>query len=150
MDIKSNEAWPSCDLSNFASHPFVFDGVEIASMEGFLQALKFSNPEIQRDMCKLIGFKAKKAGKLQDWKQEGKLYWQGQEIDRFGQEYQDLLDRVYDTMFEQSESVRKALLATGDAILEHSIGRIKASDTILTREEFCSRLIKIRNRLSAN
>lgn len=48
MDIGSGKGYPSSALSNFSPHPFVLDGVEIASMEGFLQSLKFSNIEIQK------------------------------------------------------------------------------------------------------
>lgn len=38
MDIGSGKEYPSNALSNFAPHPFVFDGVECASMEGLLQS----------------------------------------------------------------------------------------------------------------
>jgi predicted NAD-dependent protein-ADP-ribosyltransferase YbiA (DUF1768 family) len=41
MDILSGSGYPSGALSNFAPHPFVFDGVQVASMEGLLQAFKF-------------------------------------------------------------------------------------------------------------
>ena len=36
MDIGSGSSYPSCALSNFAPHKFIYDGVECASMEGFL------------------------------------------------------------------------------------------------------------------
>ena len=52
-----------CELSNFATHPFVFEGVQINSMEGFLQSLKYSNPETQKKICLLRGEDAKSAGK---------------------------------------------------------------------------------------
>ena len=51
MDIGSGKGYPASALSNFAPHPFVLDGVPIASMEGFLQGLKFSNPEMQKYVC---------------------------------------------------------------------------------------------------
>ena len=59
MDIGSGTAYPSCALSNFAPHPFIIDGVECASMEGFLQSLKFKSPEMQRHVCTLVGKAAK-------------------------------------------------------------------------------------------
>lgn len=43
MDIKSGCGYPASALSNFAPHPFVLDGVYCASMEGFLQSLKFNS-----------------------------------------------------------------------------------------------------------
>ena len=33
MDIGSGKSYPAHALSNFAPHPFVFDGVECASLE---------------------------------------------------------------------------------------------------------------------
>lgn len=47
MDIGSGSGYPSSNLSNFSPHGFVVDGVECASMEGFLQSLKFQDPEMQ-------------------------------------------------------------------------------------------------------
>lgn len=40
MDIGSGTGFPTAALSNFAPHPFIIDGVECNSMEGFLQSLK--------------------------------------------------------------------------------------------------------------
>lgn len=115
-------------------------------MEGFLQALKFSNPEMQKEVCKLVGRAAKAKGSKKNWKKTGVLYWQGQEIKRDSQEYQDLLDRAYAALAE-NEGFKKALLASGNAVLTHSIGKRKESETILTAREFCSRLTAIRQRL---
>lgn len=46
MDIGSGSGYPSSSLSNFAPHPFVIDGIECNSMEGFLQSLKFENQDM--------------------------------------------------------------------------------------------------------
>ena len=56
-------------LSNFAPHAFIIDGIECASMEGFLQSLKFSNPEMQKQVCTLVGKAAKFKGKKKKWYQ---------------------------------------------------------------------------------
>jgi hypothetical protein len=145
MDIKSKNGYPSSSLSNFAGHRFTLDEVEIFSMEGFLQSLKFKNPDMQVEVCKLIGFGAKQRGSKKNWKLKGVLYWKGVEIDRFGDEYQLLLDRAYKAMFEQSKGFRKALMSTQNASLSHSIGRRKESESILTANEFCSRLERLRD-----
>lgn len=146
MDIGSGSGFPSGTLSNFAPHPFVIDGVECNSMEGFLQSLKFSNPEMQKEVCKLVGKAAKFKGKKKKWWRTQTLYWQGMEIPRDSQEYQDLLDRAFDAL-AQNSSFRAALLATGNSVLTHSIGKTKITETVLTRQEFCSRLMKIREEL---
>lgn len=146
MDIGSGTGWPSAALSNFAPHPFVIDGVACASMEGFLQSLKFKEPDMQIEVCKLIGKAAKFKGKKKKWWKTQTLYWQGQEFKRNSQEYQDLLDRAFDAL-AQNTGFQKALLATGKATLTHSIGKSKIQETVLTKQEFCSRLMKIREKL---
>lgn len=146
MDIGSGSGYPSAALSNFAPHPFVIDKVECASMEGFLQSLKFSNPDMQKEVCKLVGKAAKFKGKKKKWWQTQTLYWQGQEIDRHSQEYQKLLDRAY-TALAQNDSFRRALLATGAAMLTHSIGKSNPSETVLTKAEFCGRLMRLREQI---
>lgn len=146
MDIGSGTGWPSAALSNFTPHPFIIDGVECASMEGFLQSLKFKEPDMQVEVCKLVGKAAKFKGKKKKWWRTQTLYWQGQEFKRDSQEYQDLLDRAFDAL-AQNTGFQKALLATGKATLTHSIGKSKEQETVLTKQEFCSRLTKIRDNL---
>lgn len=147
MDIKSGNEYPSSALSNFAPHPFTIDGVECNSMEGFLQSLKFKNEDMQKYICTLVGFKAKKAGSKKNWQTKQTLYWKGKEIKRSSDEYQDLLDKAYDALFTQNSKARKALLATKGMNITHSIGRSKQNETVLTKNEFCSRLMKIRDKM---
>ena len=146
MDIGSGKEYPSNALSNFAPHPFLFDGVEIASMEGLLQSFKYSNPDMQREVCKLVGMKAKFKGKPKKWFTTQKLYWNGVEYDRSSKEYQELLDRAFDAL-STNTSFQKALIASGKANLTHEIGKSKENETVLTKREFISRLNKIRDRL---
>ena len=148
MDIGSGSGYPSSSLSNFAPHPFELDGVKCASMEGFLQSLKFESPEMQEYVCTLVGKAAKYKGKKKKWYTTQTLYWRGKPIKRDSQEYQKLLDRAYNALNENT-GFRNALEATGDANLTHSIGKNKISETVLTTREFCSRLMKLReqNRL---
>lgn len=146
MDIGSGTGFPSAALSNFAPHPFIFDGIECNSMEGLLQSFKFSNPDMQKEVCKLVGKQAKFKGKKKKWFKTQILYWQGKEFKRDSQEYQELLDRAFNALAE-NEGFKKALLATGNSTLTHSIGKTKMSETVLTKAEFCSRLMKIRENL---
>lgn len=143
MDIGSRNGFPAGNLSNFSNHEFVIDGIRCASMEGFLQSLKFSGIETQIYVCGLVGYRAKKAGKNQPWWETQKLWWKGKEINRHSKEYQDLLDMAYDEL-SKNKLFRKALIATGNEVLTHSIGRNDPRQTILTEKEFCSRLMTIR------
>lgn len=146
MDIKSKAPYPANALSNFAPHPFVFDGVQCNSMEGFLQSLKFEKEHIQVEVCKLTGLAAKKRGANKDWKKQQILYWKGKSIDRHSDQYQDLLDCAYYAL-SHNKSFQKALVASGKSVLTHSIGKNNPKDTILTNSEFCSRLTKLRDTL---
>ena len=149
MDIGSGSGYPAGALSNFSPHAFVFDGVECASMEGLLQSFKFDKEHIQIEVCKLVGLAAKFRGKKRNkaWKSRQTLWWKGKAYDRRGHEYQALLDRAYRAMYEQNDSFRRALAASGKSVLTHSIGWNKEVDTVLTEREFCSRLTALREEL---
>ncbi len=147
MDISSRGKYPSCELSNFAQHYFVLDRLLCFSMEGFLQSLKFKDEEEQKVICELDGIKAKKTGRMaDDWKETQILWWKGVAYKRDSQEYQDLLDRVFESL-GQNVSLMKVLLATGEEDLTHTIGSSDITDTVLTEEEFCSRLLKLREKI---
>lgn len=146
MDIGSGSGYPSSNLSNFSPHGFVVDGVECASMEGFLQSLKFQDPEMQKHVCTLVGKAAKFKGKKKKWWKTQTLYWQGEAIPRDSERYQELLDKAFNALAENS-SFKRALLATQNATLTHNIGKKKPSETVLTKNEFTSRLTAIRSRL---
>lgn len=147
MDIGSKAKYPANALSNFAPHHFELHGIPINSMEGLLQSFKFKDANMQKEICLLVGIGAKRAGSKKKWQRDQMLHWQGVEYPRKSAEYQQLLDDAFQALFTQNEKARKALLATHKAVLKHSIGRSKKEETVLTRQEFCSRLTTIRNRL---
>lgn len=149
MDIGSGTGYPSANLSNFSPHVFTVDGIECNSMEGFLQSLKFQDPEMQKHVCTLVGKKAKFKGKKKKWWKTQTLYWKGEEIPRDSENYQKLLDKAFNAL-AQNTSFQKALLAKQNATLTHSIGKKKTSETVLTRQEFTSRLTRIRSELKKN
>lgn len=99
---------------------------------------------MQAQVCTLVGKKAKFKGKKKKWWRNQTLYWSGIPIKRDSKEYQELLDKAFDALSE-NKSFQRALLATNNATLTHSIGKNKITETVLTRQEFCQRLTKIRN-----
>lgn len=139
MDIKSGCGYPASALSNFSAHPFVFDGVDCSSMEGLLQSFKSPYPHIQVEICKLVGITAKRRGSKIDWRKRQDLYWKGETYPRMSLGYQTLLDNAYWALAGNSSFV-KALKATNNAVLRHSIGKSNPRETILTEQEFISRL----------
>lgn len=142
MDIGSWSGYPAGNLSNFHPYQFEIDGVTCNSMEGFLQSLKFSNPVMQEYVCLLVGKKAKFKGKKKKWFKDQTLYWRGQAIKRDSKEYQDLLDRAFEAL-ATNKKFQKTLFDTRNATLTHAMGKKKITETVLTTQEFCSRLTKI-------
>lgn len=148
VDIRSDGAYPSSALSNFAAHEFVFDGVRCASMEGLLQSFKRHSITDQLWMCSLVGANAKRFGKRRDgaWQRIQCLWWNGRSFARQSTSYQYLLDRAFDAL-ATNQDFRAALLSTGNEVLTHSMEKSNPEETVLTEEEFCSRLMKIRERI---
>lgn len=145
MDIGKGSGGVAGRLSNFTPRRFVFDGVECNSIEGVLQSFKFKNVDMQKEVCKLVGMVAKKKGANKNWQQYQKLYWNGKEYKRDGKEYQELLDRLYQTVYDQNENYRRDIQSCKSVTFTHSIGKNKKSETVLTSQEFCSRLTKLRD-----
>lgn len=147
MDVGSGSSPFEDELSNFTARAFFFRGLPVASMEGLVQSFKFEDAERQRQIMLLVGVKAKGKGKKRKWWSTQTLWWQGKSIDRHSQEYQQLLDEAFEAMFSQNQQAAAALIATGDARLEHSIGKDDPHLTVLTKDEFTTRLMNIRMRL---
>ena len=148
IDIHSKGDYPSCALSNFTEHEFYIDNVKCSSMEGFLQSLKFRSINKQKQVCLLAGKEAKNSTRHTvvqlRWRITHNLYWQGERINRFSDEYQKLLDRAYKELSKNTDFTR-ALKETDEKELVHSIGKNDARKTVLTEYEFISRLNRIRD-----
>jgi bacteriophage protein GP30.3 len=143
IDIHSSRTWPSHALSNLYPHKFEFDGMKCGSMEGFLQAIKTNDPNRQEMVCSLCGKKAKMRS-TDTWKKEQNVYWKGHTLNRHGNHFQFLIRRAFRAMATQSPDFRKALLATDNKKLYHTIGKDNPQETILTEQELCSILTDLR------
>lgn len=150
IDIHSKGEYPSCALSNFAEYEFYVDGIKCASMESFLQSLKFRNIEKQTQVCQLSGSEAKKSTRRSFAQLRLELtrifYWQGKPMNRFSDEYQKLLDKAYSELSKNEEFI-KALKSSGENNLVHSAGKRNTVETILTEYEFVSRLERARQNI---
>lgn len=145
LDIYSKGEYPSNVLSNFYPNEFTFDGVKCGSMEGFLQSLKYKSIKKQQKICLISGKEAKKKGKHKFlWKLTGNIHWQGKKIKRQSQDYKDLILNAYIAL-SQNEEFIKAIKATENKVLIHSIGSKDERKTILTEKEFINSLNYIRN-----
>ena len=144
LDIRSNGLYPSNVLSNLCSNGFRLDGMVCGSMEGFLQSLKRKELDKQRQICSMKGGNARKMS-VTSWQTDQIVWWKGQAIDRQSEEYQRLIRRAYQAMFEQSERFRAALMQTRGITLVHTSGEPSSYKTILTPSEFCGILMDLRD-----
>lgn len=117
-------------------------------MEGFLQSLKFKSVKKQKKVCLLSGKDAKNSTRYTlaqiRLRITHNLYWKGNRINRFSDEYQKLLDRAYCELSKNTDFIR-ALFETTEKELVHSIGKNDARKTILPEYEFIYRLSRIRD-----
>ena len=144
LDIRSNGMYPSNVLSNLCSNGFRLDGVICGSMEGFLQSLKQQEKSKQLSICSMKGGNARKRS-VTSWQTDQIVWWKGLAIDRQSEDYQKLLRRAYQAMFDQSERFRAALMATRGMTLTHTTGNNDPDRTILTSHEFCQILTEMRD-----
>ena len=146
VDISSDGRYPGAMLSNFTPYEFTFRGKRFLSMESLLQGLKFETVETQNGVFERVGVKAKLRGKKRKWYLDQRLYWQGIPMKRDSTEYQSLVKEAFEAL-SQNKDFQKALLATGDKTLYHTMGKTDPTRTILTEEEFCEILTDIRKKL---
>jgi len=147
MDIKGKNPGAAGRLSNFTAREFTFDGIQCASLEGILQGLKYEDVDAQAELCKMTSKAAQERGQERNdaWKEAQTLWWKGVSMARDSQEYQSLLDQIYEAVFEQDKSFRDDLEASKGHFLTHFIGKSDPTDTILTELELCHRLMVLRS-----
>ena len=147
IDIRSDGEYPANVLSNFSPNNFVFDGVECASMEGFLQSLKYRKAVKQKAVCGLVGKAAKAAGgKKRLWRLTGNLYWNGKRYKRKSKAFDELRRNAYKEMLGNAD-FRSALQCVVGKKLTHTIGKHNKRITVLTEEEFIAYLYELINTL---
>lgn len=115
-------------------------------MESLLQGLKFKSLETQNGVFERVGVKAKLRGKKRKWYLDQTLYWQGIPMKRDSDDYKNIVCEAFYALAENID-FQKALLATGNKTLYHTMGKSDPTRTILTEDEFCSILTEVRTAL---
>lgn len=136
-------------LCNFSPTDFWFEGVHIASMEGFIQSLKCPDAETQREVCQTVADEAKEMGRRyeRDGTFDGRtLHWQGRRFGRESEEYKALLQSAYEARWQGDTEFRDVLQATNGYKLTHKIGKKDRRETVLTEDEFIEHLDILRDR----
>ena len=110
----------------------------------FLQSLKHQDEAKQRQICKMKGIDAKRQSSS-DWQKSQIVWWKGKPINRHSDEFFNLVMNAYTALFQQNRLFREALLSAKGKRLLHSRGKKDPHDTILTEQEFCVILVKLRD-----
>lgn len=106
-------------ISNLAHTPFDLDGERYASIEGFWQGLKFTDPAERRRLASLFGPEAKGRGGAAG--QPATVEYGGESIMAGSPEHWRLMRRACEAKFSQHKPARAALLATGQRWITHKV-----------------------------
>lgn len=147
VNMFRDSPWPGNVLSNFAETPFVLDGVTCSCSEAFIQSLKCSSVQEQKEFCKLTGQEAWQKGSLLTNRvfSEKQVWWLGKEYPLHSKEHFDLVERALRAKFSQSDIALNALRATGNMKLTHNYGQKPGKKQSLPVEIFCLIVEKIRS-----
>jgi predicted NAD-dependent protein-ADP-ribosyltransferase YbiA (DUF1768 family) len=126
-------------ISNLAHSPFVIDGRECASIEGFYQGIKRAGMDIQDHVFATFGMNAKKQSK------PTKHVYFGDFVYEIGSdEHHELIYKAQLCKYTQHQGSREALLSTGNARIRHKAGR---DSEFYPARVYCRHLTQIRSLL---
>lgn len=146
LNVSSTSAdWCGLALSNFWLSPFVLDDILFASVEGFIQGIKFAENDPRRlQAFNLSGWEAKHLGDKAD---RSGAYWNGQCLPYGSTQHHQLIERAIRARIDQSMGLQKTLLSTSGLDLVHDTGRAESPTTSLPATIFCRILSDLREEL---
>src|SRR5699024_5290361 len=114
---------------NFELSPFVFNGILFASVEGFIQGIKFpENDQRRLQAFHLSGWDAKYLGDQAD---RSYVHWEGRFLGYGTTQHHQLIEDAIRARIAQSIGLQKVLLFTSGTILVHDTGRPESQTTSL-------------------
>ena len=145
----TSDDWRGVALSNFSLSPFEMDGVLLASVEGFIQGIKFPPGHPARDQAFLSSaWEAKHCGQGAD---KQFVYWADDQIAFGSADHHRLVERALRTRFAQNEGLRHLLGTTQGLEIVHQTGDApEAERTSLPAAMFCRILDDIRDTAAAS
>ena len=147
LNISSTSTdWRGVALSNFGLSPFVLEGMLFASIEGFIQGIKFPEGDPKRELAFMSsGWPAKHLGDTAD---RSGAYWAGDCLTYGSPEHHRLIEQAIRARIEQSKGLQAALVSTADFTLVHDTGAAGESPTTsLPAVVFCRILTTLRKEL---
>ncbi len=131
-------------LSNFANRPFRINGHMTASVEGFIQGIKFPFDDERRERAfASVGGYAKS---FSLWAPKRRVWWNGFEREYGSQEHIELIAFAISAKFDQNSDCMNALLATKGLRLTHQTSEPESPDTSLPAAVFCEILTALRDK----
>lgn len=121
LNIVQSIAPEFAPISNLAHTPFEMGGQRYASVEGFWQGLKRSDPSERRALAVLWGGEAKRLGSSVD--QPASFVYDGAAVVAGSPDHWALMRAACEAKFSQNLEARDALLATGERWLTHKTRR---------------------------
>ena len=143
--INSSGSGFALRLHNRQERHFVFDDVVCGSLEGVLQSLKFPDSAVQEEICGLSGREAYEAGMDPGWKETQTLYWRGEAYARESAEYDCLMDRLYQAVYDQDPQFRLDVNLLKGAKLYLKKGSSCRANHVQTRAELFWELLRFAN-----
>src|SRR3972149_11556057 len=149
--VADSPDWRARLLSNFAATPFVLGGQSFASVEGFIQGIKFPPVDARRKRTfALAGMDAKKMGRIAareygyDYHKRIYVWWDGEAIDYGSVSHHVVICQAIVAKVIQIPEVRRALLATAGLDLVHDRGHPESARTSFPAAVFTDFLTALR------
>lgn len=145
--VSHSDDWRAQLLSNFAETPFVLGGIRFASVEGFVQAIKFKPGDPRREQTfAMVGMAAKRMSRKAEKDYGRRSVWWGMETIAYGSwRHRQLIAEAITAKVLQNPDVAEALIATEGLELEHDLGHPESATTSLPAEVFVKVLTEIRS-----
>jgi len=142
----SSSDWRGQALSNFVLSPFTLDSVLFASVEGFIQGIKFREDDPRRGKAFVSsGWAAKHLGDTSD---RNGAYWDGACIVYGSAEHHRLIERAIRARISQNQGLQDVLKSTEGVTLIHDTGtRPESPTTSLPASVFCRILNEVREEI---
>ncbi|WP_366140705.1 PAS domain S-box protein [uncultured Castellaniella sp.] len=139
----TSDDWRGVALSNFTLSPFELDGVPLASVEGFIQGIKFPPGHPAREQAFVSSaWEAKACGEGAD---KRFAYWDEASVEFGSDAHHRLVERALRARFDQNEGLRRVLQSTRGLDILHQTGEGPEPDrTSLPAALFCRILSDIR------
>ncbi|HEY9871235.1 MAG TPA: hypothetical protein V6D08_18890 [Candidatus Obscuribacterales bacterium] len=132
-------------LSNFAETPFVLDGVRYASVEGFYQSLRITDPVRRAQVSQLHGKEAKAAGNGFKTATHGE--YRGEVFELGSPRHHEIVKRAIRAKLEQNPELARQFIETHPRPIIHNTGRPESKSTKYPGAVFSQTLMELRQEL---